>query len=339
MTLINFGIDFGNGYVKGKSEKGNFIIPSIIAIDDSKSNEISSNFEQKYNIHTFKRKEDDNAYIFGKDIKKAVNDSDLIHTNSSNERYTLENFKRLVIFSLAELGSFEKEESIDVRLITGMPSEEVEINKLKDSFLKFLLGMHVVERDGKSIMIHVKEVKIIEQPLGTLFNHYLNEKSQIHKDFKNGNIVVIDFGSGTTIIDQYFNMKRIGGTTINSGMRKFLKGIAKELTTINQVKVNPIFVEEGIKDKTFTATFGQYSLPFKSIFDKHVKRKIDSTIADYEDEIEDNTVNSFIITGGGANVFSDHVKEYKNNFIVVESPQTATVNGYYKLALSFAKNK
>lgn len=337
MTLVNLGIDFGNGYVKGKSEKSSLIIPSFIALDSLEDNVISSKFKQKKNVHTFKRKEDDNAFLFGKDIIESVANNKLIPTNSSNERYSIPSFQRMVEFALTELSSYKKSETLDVRLITGMPSEELAFSNLAKTFEKFLKGMHVVERDGVSMMINVKDVKIIEQPLGTLFCIYLNEDSMIHSDFKNGNIVVIDFGSGTTIIDQYYQMKRINGTTINSGTREFFKGIAQELSKKHEVKVDPIYVEEAIKNKSFEASFGQYKLPFSEIFDKKVREKLDDTFSRYEDYIEESTVNAFVITGGGANIFRNHIKKYKNNFIVVKNPQTATAEGYYNLAKAFDK--
>lgn len=335
MDLINFGIDFGNGYVKGKSEKGEFIIPSFLAIDSLRDNVISSSFEQKHEVHSFKRKADANSYLFGKDILDAVNADRLISTNSTNKRYKMTAFQRMVEFALAELASFEWEDTVDVRLVTGMPSEELQYETLKNDFLNFLEGMHTVERDGVSLMVNVKEVKIIEQPLGTLFNTYLNEDSMIHSDFKNGNVVVIDFGSGTTIIDQYHQMRRSNGDMIHRGMRQFFKDVAEDLSSEGEVKVNQIHVEEGIKNGSYTAEFGQYRMPFQDIFERRVEEKIEDTISRYEDSIEESAVSAFIITGGGANVFSDHIKNYKKNFMVVEEPQTATANGYFKLAKAF----
>src|SRR5699024_6158687 len=104
---------------------------------------ISSTFEQKHDIHSFKRKIDDNAFLFGKDIVKSVDTNKLLSTNSSNERYIMDSFQRMVVFALAELASYEKSETLDVRLVTGMPSEELQFTKLKNTFEDFLKGMHV----------------------------------------------------------------------------------------------------------------------------------------------------------------------------------------------------
>lgn len=337
MDLINFGIDFGNGYVKGKSEKGEFIIPSFLAIDELRDNVISSSFEQKHDIRSFKRKSDANTFLFGKDILNAVNADNLIPTNSTNKRYKMPAFQRMVEFALSELASYEGQDTVEVRLVTGMPSEELQYATLKKDFQSFLEGMHTVERDGVPLMVNVKEVKIIEQPLGTLFDTYLNEDSMIHSDFKNGNVVVIDFGSGTTIIDQYHQMRRANGVMVQRGMRDFFKNIAEDLSNKGEVKVNQLYVEEGIKNGSYTAEFGQHRMPFQDIFERRVEEKIDDTISRYEDSIEESAVSAFVITGGGANVFSEHIKSYKKNFTVVGEPQTATANGYFKLAKAFVK--
>lgn len=335
--MKNFGIDFGNGYVKAVSEKGAFVIPSLIATKDLEDNAVSSAFKNDFKLNTFKRKSDDYEYLFGEDLLLEVDESSITTTNSNNKRYETLVFQQMAEFALAELASYEKESKVDVRLVTGMPSNEIQFAALKKDFQVFLEGVHVVSRNGKDIIIDVQEIVIIEQPLGTLFNVYLNDKSQVHEAFKYGNIVVIDFGSGTTIIDEYKNMKRAGGKTIKSGMRNFYKNIAKTLSKKSEQDVDPLNIEEGIRNQTFLAEFGQSRLDFRSIFDKEVAKKLNETLAAYEDTVNEQGVTAFITTGGGANVFNDVLQKQKKNFVPTENSQMATANGYLKLAKSFDK--
>ncbi|WP_186673509.1 hypothetical protein [Sporosarcina sp. BP05] len=335
--MINFGIDFGNGYVKAVSEKGSFVIPSLIAIKDLEDNAVSSAFKNDFKLNTFKRKQDDHEYLFGEDIAMEVEEGFITTTNSNNKRYETIAFQQMADFALAELASYEDESKVDVRLVTGMPSNEIQFATLKKDFSSFLKGVHVVSRNGQDIIIDVKEVVIIEQPLGTLFNLYLNDKSQVHDNFKFGNIVVIDFGSGTTIIDEYKNMKRADGKTIKSGMRNFYKNIAKTLSKKSEQDVDPLHIEEGIRNETFLAKFGQSRLSFQDIFDKEVTKKLNETLAAYEDTVDEQGVTAFVTTGGGAIVFNKVLKQQKNNFIPTENSQMATANGCLKLAKSFDK--
>src|SRR5699024_7500006 len=117
MKLTNFAIDFGNGYVKGKSEKGEFVYSSKIGYASDLGTS-SLNCSDGLNVKRYQRK-DEIEYVYGKDLEKAIDPEDLISTNSSNNRYALDSFKRLVDFSLAELASLENEKSLNVRLVTG----------------------------------------------------------------------------------------------------------------------------------------------------------------------------------------------------------------------------
>lgn len=337
--MKNFGIDFGNGYVKAVSDKGSFVIPSLIAIKELEDNAVSATFKNDFRINTFKRKSDDYEYYFGEDLLLEVDEEDVLTTSSNNKRYNTVVFQQMAEFALAELASYEEESKVDVRLVTGMPSNEIGFSTLKKDFQTFLEGVHVVSRNGKDIIIDVQEVIIIQQPLGTLFNIYLNDKSQVHDDFKYGNIVVIDFGSGTTIIDEYKNMKRAGGKTIKNGMRNFYKNIAKTLSTRCEQDVDPLNIEEGIRNGKFLAEFGQSRLNFRDIFDREVIKKLNETLSAYEDTVNEQGVTAFVTTGGGANVFNDALKKQKENFVPTDNSQMATANGYLKLAKSFDKAK
>src|SRR5699024_10052685 len=148
------------------------------------------------------------------------------------------------------------------RLVTGMPSGDIQKSEFLEAFKSFLEGHHVVYRNNQEYVINVKELKIIEQPLGTLLNVFLNEELKIHKNLKNELVVVVDFGSGTTIIDVYQNMKLIGGKTLSEGMINFHELIANTLSKTSK-DVDSVYVEKGIIDKSYLAQFGQEKISFK----------------------------------------------------------------------------
>lgn len=341
MGLINFAIDFGNGYVKAKSDKGSFVIPSKIGYADNiGSTSLGDSLDSEtLDIHYYARK-DEPTYVAGSDIEKAINPSQLVNTNSANNRYKMVAFKQLVDFSLAELSSYEDSKNIEVRLITGMPSNDIYMKERKEAFERFLLGTHVVERDGDEWVINVKELKIIEQPLGTLLNVYLNDEMRVHKDLQEGTIVVIDFGSGTTIVDIYKNMKRIGGDTLNEGMIKFYKDIAFQASNEYSDKIDSEYIEAGIKNKDFIAKFGEKAYDFKDFYKSMIFKKVQSVVGIYENEIgRESLVNGFLVTGGGSTFIGDDLIKQKGNFKVVDRPQTSTVEGYFKLAKSLGKGE
>lgn len=338
MNLINFAIDFGNGYVKAKSDKGEYVFSSKLAYaDELGDSSLSNEFNDDLNVSTFQRK-DEPLYVYGADIESAIKPESLITTNSNNNRYALTSFKRLVDFALAELASYEEETNINVRLVTGMPSNELKMSEKYEVFSEYLQGNHLITRNGVDYVINVAEVRVIEQPLGTLLNIYLNDELQVHQTFKNGLVVVIDFGSGTTIVDIFNNMKRTGGRTLNSGMIDFHKSIAQALSVKQSIDINPIYIEEGIRNKTYLAKFGNQSVSFKELFDNQVSKVIESIIQIYENEIgQESLVNDFIVTGGGAQIIGDQLTKLKPNFNIVDNSQTSTVDGYFKLSQKLRK--
>lgn len=338
MELINFAIDFGNGYVKAKSEKGEFVFSSKLGYaSDLGTSSIGNMFADDADVHYFQRK-DEIEYVAGKDIEKVIEPAKLVTTNSANNRYELPSFKRLIDFALAELASYEDSNNIEVRLVTGMPSNEIRMAQKRDAFEKFLSGSHLVSRDGEEYIINVRELKIIEQPLGTLLNVFLNDQLQVHKTFKNGLIVVIDFGSGTTIVDIYKNMKRIGGRTLNEGMIHFHKSIADILSGRQSIEIDSQYIEDGIKNKSYIAKVGNEAFHFEDIFKEMVHKKLESVIQVYENTIgQEAIVNDFILTGGGSLMIGEQLQEIKGNFRVVDNPQVATASGYFKLAQSLRK--
>ena len=208
-----------------------------------------------------------------------------------------------------------------------------------NSFKEFLLGYHVVTRNGVEYVINVEELKIIEQPLGTLLNVFLNDQLRVHKTLKEGLIVVVDFGSGTTIVDIYKNMKRIGGRTLPSGMIHFYRSIADKLSGEASKDVDSYYIEQGVQDKSYLAVLGQERISFKHIFDSFLAERLQKITQTYEDEIgQEQLVNDFIVTGGGSFTIGEQLKEIKPMFKLVDEPQLSTTSGYYKLAQSMRKD-
>jgi len=334
MEVKDFAIDFGNGYVKAISEKGQFVAPAKLGYEHDLGTTTlgGRDFQNNFDINLFKYKEDEASLVFGSEIEDAIEPENLLPTDSTNNRYLLPAFKKLVDFALAELASMEDETKIDIRLVTGMPSDDIQKSEFIQSFKTFLKGHHVVERNSIEYVINVNELKIIEQPLGTLLNVFLNDDLKVHKTFKNGLIVVIDFGSGTTIVDIYRKMKRIGGKTIPNGMIQFHETIADTLSSKKNIAATNTMIEKGIRNKTYTAEFGQESISFKSIFDAELQKKLQTIIQTYERVIgQEEHVNDFIITGGGSFIIGKELKEIKPKFRLLENPQLSTATGYIKL--------
>lgn len=332
-------IDYGNGFVKGVSKHRTIVAPSAIALESSAGDSsISSIFNESELYHIFHSQLDDkNKYIWGEGIKQAVDPGKLLHTYTHERRYENKRFKLLCQFVLAELAADFEKDNLDVTLVTGMPSAEIKTDE--DTMLKeFLKGRHVIKRDGLEKVINIVDVRVMEQPLGTLLNLYLSTKGEIHKKLKTSTITVIDFGSGTTIVDTYKNMKRIKelSETIYTGMNDIYRNIKDRLVAKYGLKTIDITqIEDGFKND-FTLTISdRKKYPFNIEATEAINEVLNQTISDIDRIIPNReSIDEFIATGGGTVTVGSSFKELFNeeSLILVDDPQESNVNGYGKFA-------
>lgn len=341
MGKTAFAFDVGNGFVKAKSDKKEIIAPSSIAKESSIGRSSIMNLmndEKQY--ETFQTNLDDGIpYIWGKDIANVVDPDALIPTYTHNNRYTKKRFKLLCSFILSELASdYPDEELTDVVVVTGLPSQEIGTTE-SEGFKTFLQQKHVITRNDSQKVINVTDVRIVEQPTGTLLNLHMNENGQIHKDLLTNTITVIDFGAGTTILDTFKNLKRLPdkSETYYEGMNDLHRTIAKQLEQKHNVKgLSPSYIDQGFRDENFIAEISdrkKYAfeeLAQQVIIDFTDKRlsEIDSTLTNRD------SIDQFILTGGGVHIVGDYFKKNfgEDHVTLVEDSQRANVEGFFKLA-------
>src|SRR5699024_3190957 len=100
---------------------------------------------------------------------------------------------------------------------------------------------------------------------------------------------------------------------------------AETITNKKNITTTNTMIEKGIRNKTYTAEFGQESISFKSIFDAELQKKLQTIIQTYERVIgQEEHVNDFIITGGGSFIIGKELKEIKPKFRLLENPQLST---------------
>lgn len=348
--MLAFAFDLGNGFVKARSSRREIIAPSVISKKESVGSSSLTNIAIDNKVIGYQEYEsnldDGVTYIWGEEINKAVDPDSLIQTYTHNNRYSQKRFKLLCSFILSELASdFEEHELDDVILVTGLPSLEID-TKDAEMFKEFLQQKHVITRNGEQRVINVQDVRIIEQPLGTLLNEYMNEQGKIHKELLTSTITVIDFGAGTTIVDTFKNLNRISdkSDTYYEGINDVHKRIAKQVEKANGIKgLKSSLIEEGFKNKTFIADISdrkKYS--FANYVEQVIIDSIDKHISEIDTTLTNrNSIDKFILTGGGVNVVGKAFKTAFNeeSLHVVEQSQKSNVNGFFKLANTIANKK
>ena len=341
--MLSFAIDFGNGFVKAISEKRTIVAPSSIVEAKKLGKGSIDNLVALDNLgyQVYKSNlDDEEKYAWGEEVE---NIDGFTKTGITSDRYTDRDFKLLCEFVLAELGSdFTEEELQEVFLVTGMPSQEIGTPEEK-TFYNHLKGKHLVERNNKEMVINIKELKIVEQPVGTLLDLYMTDEGKMHKSLKTDKVVVMDFGAGTTIIDTFQGLRRIEEESVveYTGINDIYKSVVRNLQKNHNIKrdIFPL-IKQGFEDGNYRMQRdGRDYIPFEEVAKEHVKDHLKMALRASRETVGGlDLVNQFILTGGGLNIIEDTFKESANDITkkievtYVEDAQKENVRGYYKLA-------
>ncbi|BCX99680.1 TPA: parM protein [Staphylococcus aureus] len=332
-------LDFGNGFVKGKINDEQFVIPSRIGRKTNENNQLKGFVDNKLDVSEFIiNGNNDEVLLFGNDLDKTTNTGK--DTASTNDRYDIKSFKDLVECSIGLLAREVPEEVVNVVIATGMPSNEIGTDK-QAKFEKLLNKSRLIEIDGIAKTINVKGVKIVAQPMGTLLDLNM-ENGKVFKAFTEGKYSVLDFGSGTTIIDTYQNMKRVEEESfvINKGTIDFYKRIASHVSKKSEgASITPRMIEKGLEYKQCKLN-QKTVIDFKDEFYNEQDSLIEEVMSNFEITVGNiNSIDRIIVTGGGANIHFDSLSHYYSDvFEKADDSQFSNVRGYEKLG-ELLKNK
>ncbi|KRG11354.1 MULTISPECIES: parM protein [Staphylococcus] len=331
-TVYAMALDFGNGFVKGRINNENFIVPSRVGLKSSTTRQLEGFINSDLDVSEFIiNNNTDEILLFGKDLDKTTNTGK--DTASTNKRYIYKSFEDLVNCSIGLLAREVPEKEIDVVISTGMPSNEIG-SKNQAQFEEILRRNRSIEIDGITKIVNVQDIKIIAQPMGTLLDLHM-ENGKVFKSFTEGKYSVLDFGSGTTIIDTYQNLKRVEEESfvINKGMIDFYKRIATHVSKeAGGDAITPRMIEKGMEYKQCKVN-SRLTIDFTDYFYKEQDELIQEVMSNFETVIGNiNSIDRIIVTGGGANVhFNSLSHYYPDVFESVEDSQLSNVRGYEKL--------
>lgn len=347
MKKVAFAIDLGNGYVKAtnivkQENKKPLVAPSILAfkksLGTSSLGEFGQTGDKGYEVYESPLN-GGVEYIWGSGITKAVNPGNYLHTYTHNNRYAQQEFKLLCTFILSELAAdFTEEELQDVVLVTGLPSTEIGTESEK-TYKNFLQQKHVVTRNGVQRVINVTDVRIVEQPVGTLLKVFMTEDGLMNQDLLEGTISVIDFGAGTTILDTYKNFSRLDdmSETFYEGMNDLHSRIAKELEKVHNIKgLSPSYINEGFQRGDLIADMSaRKKYPFEEVAKRIIIEFVGERLTDINRVLKNrDSVDQFILTGGGVSIVKEvFVEKFGESAVeIMENSQTANLDGYYNFA-------
>jgi plasmid segregation protein ParM len=203
-----------------------------------------------------------------------------------------------------------------------------------------LLGKHYIQlikpdgTEGEFYTFNIEDVKILPQPMGTIFDKVLNLKGEIeNKVLANGRIAVLDIGKYTVDLALTDSLDYVGKSSIS---------------------FNDIGIFEAYKDLSFELKNYGYDIPADSLepFIRNgkklnnlydLKRQVFATQAEKIISRVCNTwsdmwtFDQIYITGGGVVILGEHIIKHldTNKATICDNPTLTNCRGYYK----FAKKK
>lgn len=341
-----FALDIGNMQTKIKSSKVEKVLPSRFIDYDDLGNQTVSLFENDRDVNKYEVSFDKLfSYAWGTDLYK-VHKGNYIETIKFEDRYGTEEFKLLASFAIGELAKDFKEakESIlTVDIVTGVPTDDFNPESVK-SIIDVLNGDHNVIINDVSYNIRVNEVKVLPQPVGTVYNEMLDVEGYLYnEDYQTEHVTIIDCGGGTILIDTLKNMNlsetgrsqtETGAYTVyenikNQCIKNNIKGITESHieTVLRSDNENDDYMFKPNKNESYNIT--KIVKKEKVKYTRNLINKINSTLKGT------STIDTLFFTGGGANLINkDTIKQQFEHAIFVENSETANVNGFYKYGLA-----
>jgi len=248
----------------------------------------------------------------------------------SNKRFTSKEGMAIMLSALALLSNHQYEE---VKLVTGLPVNDYA--NLKDAYKEALIGIHniqVIEPDGsggKYYKFDIKEVKVLPQPIGTIFDRVLDSQGKIeNRVLANGKIGVIDVGKYTvdlSVTDALQFIDKSSTSFSDIGLFDAYKELSMALKS-EGYDIPPDSLEPYIRGSKPMNGIAELK---EGIFESQAE-KIMSRLLNMWNDIWN--FDRILITGGGAIVLGEHLREHldKDKVIICEHPTMTNCRGYYK---------
>ncbi|MGD8399812.1 MAG: ParM/StbA family protein [Bacillota bacterium] len=326
MGLRNIGIDLGFGFVKTTDGNQAFIFPSVVGAGSELTyrSELTTFIDPIQNLMVTI---DGKKYFVG---ELAIRQGAIV-SRSLGENHAQE--KNTQVLLLTALALYVSDENEEFNVVTGLPPSYFLINK--DILANLVKGAHqiTVNIDGKNCekMFVVNNVKIIPQPMGTLFDKLLDAEGNIvDNELSSSKAGIIDVGFRTTdftVVDRLEYIDKLSYST-PTGMANTYGLIAEYLRNQFRIHKENYELEEIVQKGQIKVAGKVHSLEeFRNNIFEQIAEKILTEMNSIWDIRE---MDILLFTGGGSMMLTDYLLPKLETANLVEEPQRANVNGYLK---------
>lgn len=342
-----FALDLGNIQTKIMSSRKEKVLPSKFTYYSDLGNQKTSISERKLDIKEYSTIIDDRfSYAWGSDINFAKVRT-FLDTIGFENRYSSPNFKLLATFAIGELAKdFQeaKDGMLEVNIVTGVPTDEFNEKAVK-SIIKVLKSDHNITIDGERLAVRVNEVRVLPQPIGTVYNELLDDEGYIkNDDYETETISVVDCGGGTILIDTLndMNLSETGRSQEEYGAHalydEIIADCKKNEVTLNKNDIEKIIRDQ--KDKYIYKPNKDQSYDITGIVSRNIDKYTNTLLSIVNSTLKGTSrIDTLFFTGGGANIINKElILERYERAIFIDNSELANVNGFYKYGLATIEN-
>lgn len=328
MVTKNIGIDLGYGFVKATDGEREFIFPSVVGT--ARELRYRSEFaDLSSGLSNLVIAVDGRRYFVG-DL--AIRQSEIASRSLDENRVEDRNARVLLYTALALFSQWEQQ---TFNIVSGLPT--VFYGPLKDGWVNSLRGSTVVRfgqgGDERERTIAIDRVRVVPQPMGTLYDRVLNSIGNVaDTDLTRLRVGIIDIGFKTSdfaVADHMEFIDRLSGST-TTGLASAYGLIAERLRNEFRIVKENHEMDEIVRRGELRLAGKPYDI--SAIKRDAFERVANKIVTDLESLWDYRAFDAILLTGGGGQALAEFVLPRFRNAYLVESAQFANARGFIKLA-------
>lgn len=336
------GLDLGFGMIKASSGDLNIQFPSIVGNPISNFAKPSAVASLDELLDTLSIIYNDKLYYIGKNAQLNTRNGkiSLRQDKNNNDIQT-----KVKIMTALALMTNENQHNAEFDILTGIPV--LEFYNQKDELYNMLYNNNqpfefIMQYGTKQVskIIKCNKIKIISQGEGAYYSYLLSQNGNIQNEkaaLAAGNIAVVDIGYRTVDIVFFQNGRYLDSSDqINNGVSQIHQEILRLIMQNYNIKKELKDIDEITRNKQVFYNTNTYNIEsiINQASEAYADNIIESLYTIRNGELGD--LQLILITGGGANLTFEYIKEKLKNTVRVDkidNSEFANAQGYYRYGM------
>lgn len=332
------GLDVGNGSIGLCVRDGDQTITDVFTSVYGRVDHLwNSNADTDVDVFSINNEH----FVIGYDNVLATRGTPIGAYDREN-RFENSQFKTLANLALLDAATRTgKTGVIEVTLGFGTSSEDF-TNQIKDAVKKWFSTPLKGAKNSQQVIVIVKEVYVISQPIATLLNFYFldDDGKKIDKALEHEAVLVLDAGSGTLDISEISNMELVKQSSEPIGMNDVYQMVMEEIKRREpKVRINAYDLEYQIRKQLKSGSdeifyrYGSLTVSITEVYNRAREivweRLVGSVEWKYPDRLHFHRV---LLTGGTGDAYYANFVKWMSQIQLTPDPQLSVARGLCKNA-------